>query len=210
MFPEQPLHRQSRQFVYADLPALLQFDVMSKPLLKTTVIIVLLSGTLFYCLKNNVRMFFVITGSMEPLIPTKSLIVSKNLMVDQIKAGMVVVFHDQENARVTAHRVDDASLDGFITKGDANVYKDKSLVQPDEIIGQVVGILPVMDVWVVALQLILIVLLFILGVVVRCFLLFLKHGFSCPTAAVNTIHRLCVFRRAKKTICGGQTDLGAG
>lgn len=183
---------------------------MIKSLPKIFGLLLILAGVFYYCLQNNVRLFFVVTGSMEPVIPTKSIIISKKLAVNQIKPGLAIVFTDQENSRVTAHRVVE-QIDGkYITRGDANDYQDRYLVKSADLLGQVVGVIPVMTLPVILLQLLLVALLYFLGVTHRRFLLFLKHGFSCPTTASNALHRLCIFGRTKKTLCGGQTGFSPG
>lgn len=176
---------------------------MSRKIFRTLIVLGILAYTFYYCVKSNVRFFYVTTGSMGPSVPEKSLIVSKKISANQVRMGWVVVFYDQVNKRVTAHRIIQLQGDGFITKGDVNDYEDKYLVKPEDIVGKVTGAIPVIDAIVMYLQLVLLALFYVLGVTQRRFLLFLKHGFSCPTAAVNTVYRLCIFRRSKKTFCGG-------
>lgn len=178
---------------------------MSKKVVWKTIIgLGILSCVLYYCLQSNVRMFFVITGSMEPLIPARSLIVSKKISVDEVKEGKVVIFNDENNKRVTAHRVMEIQDGRYITRGDSNTYSDRYLVKSTDILGQVMGIFPIIDPVFIIIQLIFLVLMSALGILLKRFLLFLKHGISCPTATHNTFYRLCVFRRAKKIVCGGQ------
>ena len=174
-----------------------------KAVWKTIIGLGALSGILFYCVQSNVRLFFVITGSMEPLISTKSLIVSKTISVDKVEKGKVIVFNDQNNKRVTAHRVVEIQDGRYVTKGDANDNKDRYLVKPADILGQVVGIFPMIDPLSVIIQIAFLVLVLALGILLKRFLLFLKHGISCPTTAHNAFYRICVFRRAKKTVFGG-------
>lgn len=182
---------------------------MSKLFLKTFVGLVVLGGLVYYSVQNNVRFFFVVTGSMEPVIPTKSIILSRKISGDTVKAGAVIVFNDQATNHVTAHRVKEVIAEGFVTKGDANEYQDRGLVKSVDLLGEVLLVVPIVDAVSVFTQVGLLILIFMLGVLVRRFLICLKHGFSCPTATLNALFRLCVFRRSKATFCNRSTGFGA-
>ncbi len=183
---------------------------MRKFAIKILPTILVLPCVVYYAISANVRVFYVITGSMEPVIPTKSLVVSKSIGRNEVVVGTVLVYNDALNKRVTAHRVIGARDGGFVTKGDSNEYEDKSLVKPQNIVGRVVGVLPLPGVLLAMFQLIFCLLLFQLGVIHRKFLVFLKHGFSCPSPTLNAFYRLCFFRHSKKTRYGGQKIAGIG
>ncbi|MFA5776516.1 MAG: signal peptidase I [Patescibacteria group bacterium] len=174
-----------------------------KAVWKTIIGLGTLSGILYYCVQSNVRLFFVITGSMEPLIPTRSFIISKKIGVNEVKKEKVIIFNDQNNKRITAHRVVEIQDGRYVTKGDSNTYGDRYLVKSEDILGQVVGIFPIIDSLYLGMHLIFLVLVLALGVLTKRFLLFLKHGISCPTTAYSAFYRLCVFRCTKKTVCSG-------
>lgn len=177
---------------------------------KTIIGLGILSCVLYYCVQSNVRLFFVITGSMEPLIPARSLIVSKRISVDDVNKGKVIIFNDQNNKRVTAHRVVEIQDNRYVTKGDGNTYSDRYLVKSEDILGQVVGIFPIIDPLYLGIHLLFLVSVLALGILLKRFLLFLKHGISCPTPAHNAFYRICVFRCAKKAVCGGQARSSLG
>lgn len=183
---------------------------MVKIILKSIPMFGVLAGMVYYAIQTNARLFYVITGSMEPLIPTGSVVLSKKLAGDERTVGSVIVFDDVDNNRITAHRVVEVQADGFVTRGDANEYRDRYLVKPQDIIGRVVGVFPLSSPSSVLFQAIFCLLFLQLGVTHRKFLVFLRHGFSCPSATVNAVYRLCVFRRAKKTFYGRQTVTSAG
>lgn len=183
---------------------------MVKRILKSLLMLGALAGVVYYAIQTNARIFYVITGSMEPLIPTKSVVLAKKLVGDKIDVGTVLVFNGTDNKRITAHRVVEVQRDDFITQGDANEYRDRYLVKPRDIVGRVVAVFPLPGVLPVLLQAIFCLLFLRLGVIHRKFLVFLRHGFSCPSATANAVYRLCVFRRAKKTFYSGQTVAGAG
>ena len=184
---------------------------MSKRIIwKTIVGLGILSAVLFYCVQSNVRLFFVVTGSMGAAIPSKSIIISKIIRTDEIKAGAVIIFNDESNKRVAAHRVVEIREGRYVTKGDANDNKDRCLVKSEDVIGRVVGIFPIVDPLYFGAQLIFLVLMLVLGVLTKRFLLCLKHDISCPTTAYNAFYKICVFGRAKKVDCGGQTPFSPG
>jgi len=183
---------------------------MVKRILKSLPMLGILAGVVYYAIQINARIFYVITGSMEPLIPTKSVVLAKKTSGGQVTAGTVLVFSDADNNRITAHRVVEVQTDGFVTQGDANEYRDRYLVKPQDIVGRVVAVFPMSGVLPTLLQVIFCLLLLELGVIHRKFLVFLRHGFSCPSATLNAVYRLCFFGRAKKTFYGRQTATSTG
>lgn len=183
----------------------------SRKIYKLIVGLGVLLGALFCCVQNDVRLFFVVTGSMEPVISAKSLVISKKINVDGVEVGKVIIFNDQENKRITAHRIVAFQEDQYITKGDTNTYKDRYLVKPEDILGQVVVVFPIISLVNIFLQLAFLAPAFTLGVLIRRFLLFLvKYGFFCPATAHCTFYRLCLFRRAQKAVSSGQEGLSPG
>lgn len=220
-----PSSDQSRQFGYRTCPlqdvatdtillVIISFTTLNRCssmyslFFKVSAVVAFLSGALYYSIKSNVRIFFVVTGSMEPLISVNSLIISKNFQGGDIRVGTVVVFNDKENGRITSHRVNEVTQEGLITKGDANNFKDRYVVKQEDVLGQVIGVIPFTTIWLSALQLVFSILLYFLGVLSRYFLLFLKYGFSCPTTAVSAFRRFCIFRSSKATIYSRQTISG--
>lgn len=161
---------------------------MFKIFVKLLPLLVILAGAVYYAVQTNARMFYVITGSMESLIPTGSVVFSKAVPNDQVVAGTVLVFNDAENYRITAHRVVEIQADGFVTQGDANEYRDRYLVKSQDIVGRVVGVFPLPGIFPALLQGAFCLLFLQLGVIHRRFLLFLRHGFSCPSATVNAVY----------------------
>ena len=89
--------------------------------------------------------FRVLTGSMEPEIPTDSFIVVKHVGASEIEEGDVISFFLPDPAYggdVNTHRVVSIEEEGgsrsFVTRGDANHVDDKYLVTSDHLIGKVV------------------------------------------------------------------------
>lgn len=97
--------------------------------------------------KNS--MFRVVTGSMEPAITENSLIVAKNLPIDDVKVGDIVTFRSRSAemaGSIITHRVVrcEKSESGKVllfTKGDANSAEDVLPVDADNYIGTVTKII---------------------------------------------------------------------
>ena len=90
-------------------------------------------------------MFRVLSGSMEPTIPTNSMILVKHTSPSQVEAGDVISFYSSDpelGGSVNTHRV--VSVDKqngvyvFETKGDANLIVDKYTTSGADLIGVVV------------------------------------------------------------------------
>lgn len=91
-------------------------------------------------------MFRVVTGSMEPTVPTGALLISRRTDVAQIQPGDIICFRTREvqiAGRIVTHRVVEKleAADGSIllrTRGDANPVSDSYLVDADNMIGRVI------------------------------------------------------------------------
>lgn len=90
-------------------------------------------------------MFRVVTGSMEPTIPTGALLVTKQVDIGQIEMNDIVCFRTQETAiwgKIVTHRVvQRLELEGEVllrTQGDANLVADGYMVTRSNLIGKVI------------------------------------------------------------------------
>ena len=87
----------------------------------------------------------VMTGSMEPEIKTGSLIVIKDILIDDIKVDDVITVRTNNGSLVT-HRVANVDRDNegiyLITKGDANDVYDSFKVRENMIEGKVMFNVP--------------------------------------------------------------------
>lgn len=85
------------------------------------------------------RSYIILSGSMEPELQVGDMIVSKQAGAEQIQAGDIITFED-ENGAVITHRVSDILInDGetfYQTKGDNNNAKDIGLVSVKEVKGK--------------------------------------------------------------------------
>ena len=89
--------------------------------------------------------FRVVTGSMEPEIPTGALLVCKDVDIKYIEAGDIVCFKSKDRymeGSIITHRVYDIKLDNngeinLITKGDANIAIDGYTTTAKNFVGKV-------------------------------------------------------------------------
>lgn len=99
-----------------------------------------------YTSVGGYMMFRVVTGSMEPTIPTGALLISEETDVSAIQMGDIICFRTQEaliSGRIVTHRVVEimTGVDGTIllrTQGDANLVADSYFVEQDNFIGKVI------------------------------------------------------------------------
>ena len=112
---------------------------------------VMLVALVLVCLPLTVPRLFgyhiytVISGSMEPAIPTGSLVYIQEMEPEDVKADDVIAFYGaKDSASIITHRVvENRVLMGeFITKGDANQTEDMNPASYENFIGKVVKSYP--------------------------------------------------------------------
>ncbi len=113
----------------------------------------LLILVILLCIPLTIPRFFgcqvynVISGSMEPAIPTGSLVYVQSAQADQIEPNQVIAFYgENDTGAIITHRVvkNQVVSGQFITKGDANEREDLSPVSYDRFIGKVTFHMPVL------------------------------------------------------------------
>lgn len=111
----------------------------------------LLVAVILLCIPVTVPRIFgyqvynVITGSMEPAIPTGSLVYAKSVEPSEVEEGDVIVFYSPMDASaVITHRVvENHIVSGeFITKGDANSQQDPLPAEYECLLGKVCMTVP--------------------------------------------------------------------
>jgi signal peptidase len=98
---------------------------------------------LIFLSSTPLRLFFVASGSMEPDIPTGSIIAVKSNPQSVLEPGLVITYQ-KDNILIT-HRIVDIGHDGsfyYITKGDANLGPDPEPVRHHQVTGKVVFVTP--------------------------------------------------------------------
>lgn len=94
------------------------------------------------------QLYAVRTGSMEPTFGSRSLVVVHK---GEWQQGQPISF--THNGEVITHRLASVNSNGtFVTKGDANKTSDPWVVQPREVIGEVVASAPQLGYWLVYLK----------------------------------------------------------
>ena len=91
------------------------------------------------------ELYTVVSGSMEPAIPTGSLVYVENMDPTEVQEGDVIAFYSvQGGSAVITHRVvtNSTVMGEFITKGDANPVDDGILLTEGDIYGVYLGHIP--------------------------------------------------------------------
>ena len=86
------------------------------------------------------EIYTVISGSMEPAIPTGSLVYVKYIQPEEIQTEDVIAFYGTDaDGSIVTHRVvsNSAAMGNFITKGDANSDNDMNTIPYANYIGKV-------------------------------------------------------------------------
>lgn len=92
------------------------------------------------------QIYTVVSGSMEPEIPTGSLVYVKLTEPEEIKKGDVIAFYGTDaDGSIITHRVvsNSTAMGSFITKGDANDKNDRNPVPYENYIGKLRVSIPV-------------------------------------------------------------------
>lgn len=117
-------------------------------LLAVVILCVFVAAQLFtkgYASIAGYSVFRVVTGSMEPEIPTGAILINKKTDISHIKENDIVCFVARVEAirgKVITHRVTEVLTDAqgriyLETRGDANLVTDQYYVDEDNLIGRV-------------------------------------------------------------------------
>jgi len=110
------------------------------------VVIVLLLINAFPSAVGADYSYIVQSGSMEPAIPTGSIVFVKDVPAENIQEDDVITYAESRGSATTTHRVIQKFQAGdsvrFQTKGDANEDPDPEPVYRDEIVGVVIFSVP--------------------------------------------------------------------
>ena len=87
--------------------------------------------------------FFLVTGSMEPEIPTYSYcLVNTHYDYDSLQVGDIIVYDRPYDHLQVVHRIVSILDEGIITQGDANPVDDGILLTESDIVGVYLGHIP--------------------------------------------------------------------
>ena len=91
---------------------------------------------------GGLRLFIVMSGSMEPAIATGSIcVVNTKASYEEIQKGEIIAYQTETGMRVT-HRVVGKEANGLLTKGDANDFADGIVTGADNFIGKNIYSIP--------------------------------------------------------------------
>lgn len=85
---------------------------------------------------------YVVSGSMEPKIPTKSYIIIEKADASKIETDDIITFYSDDPAilgKINTHRVVEIQGDEFVTKGDNVLTIDPATAKADKIVGKYVA-----------------------------------------------------------------------
>lgn len=91
------------------------------------------------------QLYTVVSGSMEPAVPTGSLVYIKYVEPKEIVEGDVIAFYGSDaDGSIITHRVvsNSSAMGEFITKGDANEENDMNPVTYNQYMGKMVRSIP--------------------------------------------------------------------
>ena len=139
-----PEEEQRQTTIHRSISFLVTILLILTVLLCMHVVIQVLSNG--YANIGGYMMFRVVTGSMEPTIPTGALMVTKEVPISSIRLQDIICFRTQEAAiwgKIVTHRVVEVlrTVDGavmFRTQGDANLVADGYLVDQSNFVGKVI------------------------------------------------------------------------
>lgn len=115
-----------------------------------TILVLLVTSVLFVMITPffGWRTEIVLSGSMEPAIPTGSVVVSRPIAANEVREGDIIMFASLAGHSLTTHRVVkvEPTSDGFhfITKGDAVKGADINPVVPGQLVGIIVFCVPLL------------------------------------------------------------------
>ena len=91
------------------------------------------------------QLYTVVSGSMEPAVPTGSLVYIKYVKPGDIETGDIIAFYGSDaQGSIITHRVvsNSNAMGEFITKGDANAENDMNPVTYEQYVGKMVRSIP--------------------------------------------------------------------
>jgi len=113
--------------------------------LAVTILLVSVAALIFMAPCFGWRVDTVFSGSMEPRLKLGSVVVTRPVEAEEIKAGDIITFYSPLNERLVSHRVVAAEHGSgwhFQTKGDANEDADPFVVPAESVVGKVCLHLP--------------------------------------------------------------------
>ncbi len=116
--------------------------ILNKIINVTTTLIIVIGLIFLVLCAIGITPYVVLSGSMEPKVPTGSLcFINEHVKYENIKAGDVIAFKMDDGTLVT-HRVIEITNEGIVTKGDANNNNDAVVTTASNYVGKNIGSIP--------------------------------------------------------------------
>lgn len=120
-----------------------------KKIISGIVVLLMMALIVFFVYQNTmlsksvmgIRPLTVLTNSMQPEFNAGDLIFIREVDVSDIKVGDIITYWLDESKSIT-HRVIQIVDGEFITKGDNNNVEDEKLVSREQVMGELVFIIP--------------------------------------------------------------------
>jgi signal peptidase len=109
------------------------------------ILLLLTAALMFFAPRFGWQVDTVLSGSMEPAIPTGSILVLRPVPSDKIQVGDIITFSGSGRDRFITHRVTAIEQTNgivFTTKGDANNAEDPFTVPAENVVGKVLVHIP--------------------------------------------------------------------
>lgn len=98
-------------------------------LLMASILLVIITAVFGTCTLFDYKPYLIISESMEPAYKKYALVLIQYNTYDDVKPGDVIAFKsDALNGKPALHRVVSTTLEGYITKGDANKLVDDQII----------------------------------------------------------------------------------
>jgi signal peptidase len=113
--------------------------------LAVAILLMTAAALIFLAPRFGWRVDAVFSGSMEPGLKLGSVVVTRPVAAEEIKAGDIITFYSPLNDKLMSHRVVAAEHGSgwhFQTKGDANEDADPLVVPAENVVGKVCLNLP--------------------------------------------------------------------
>ncbi len=106
----------------------------------------ILSALVYLPLKTPLKMFVVLSGSMNPVIPAGSIVMVEREPVSIQKGEVITFIHPNKPLEFVTHRVINVESQGntavYQTKGDANNIPDQWVVKKEAVWGKATFVVP--------------------------------------------------------------------
>lgn len=126
-----------------------EYSEKMKEKIGTIITFIIVGAAIFIVLAFSgvlpLKMYTVLSGSMEPTIPTGSLVFALDVKPEELVVEDILMFNPRETNMVMHRIVDIVETENgreFITRGDANNVNDPVPIYPQEVKGRVFGFVP--------------------------------------------------------------------